>query len=33
VLQHRLVLRRESDMGGVTGRQVLDEILQSIEVQ
>jgi MoxR-like ATPase len=32
VMEHRMVLKRESDMGGVTGRQVLEEILRSIEV-
>jgi MoxR-like ATPase len=32
VMEHRLVMKRESDMGGVTGRQVLEEILRTIEV-
>ncbi len=32
VLQHRLLMKRESDMGGVTDRQVLEEILRTIEV-
>ena len=32
VLEHRLLMKRESDMGGVTGRQVLEEILRTIEV-
>jgi MoxR-like ATPase len=32
VMEHRMVMKRESDMGGVTGRQVLEEILRTIEV-